>query len=312
MQTKQFGKIGVLAGGPSSERPISLKSGKAVYDALVAQGFDAVLIDVNEDIYHTIKSSDIDVAFIALHGRFGEDGTVQMILEGAGIPYTGSGVAASRMAIDKIAAKEIFIKNNIPVPKYAVIKNTLVEYPEVYALGFPVVVKPQFEGSSIGLSVVGSKEELAGAISKALRFGGNVLVEQFIEGRELTVGILSDKPLPVIEIAAKNKIYDFSAKYSDPDTEYIVPAKIGKEASEEAQDLAKRAHHALGCRGFSRVDMLMDGEGRFYVLELNTIPGMTERSLLPKAAGVKGLDFNGLCVKLLEEALGKDGKAKKE
>ena len=298
----------MLAGGPSNERLISLKSGRAVYDALTAEGLDAVLVDVKEDVDHTIKDMKIDVAFVALHGRFGEDGTVQKMLELAGIPYTGSGVGASMTAIDKIAAKELFIKNGIPVPRYAVIKSGDCQYTEVEDLGFPVIVKPQFEGSSIGMTVAGTIGELKAAVGKALKYGPKALVEEYIDGREVTVGILCDEPLPVIEITTKNRIYDYSAKYSDATTEYIVPADINAATYNRAQELGGRAHLALGCRTFSRVDMMIDKTGCVYVLEVNTIPGMTERSLLPKAASANGVSFNRLCVKLLEEALNKNGK----
>ncbi|MDD5496257.1 MAG: D-alanine--D-alanine ligase [Candidatus Omnitrophica bacterium] len=303
MRKKDFGKIGVLAGGPSSEREISLKSGKAVYSALIGEGLDAVLIDVFDNIYDIIRNIKIDVAFIALHGRFGEDGTVQKFLEDAGIPYTGSGAAASKLAIDKVASKDVFVRQDIPVPKYMVLSKEDVNIDDVHAFGFPVVVKPQLEGSSIGLSVVRQKEALKNAIDKAFLYGDKIIVEQYIEGRELTVGILSDEPLPVIEIVTKNRVYDYEAKYMDPDTQYIVPANIEKEIYEKAQRLGRLSHVALGCRSFSRVDMMADEKGNVVVLEVNTIPGMTERSLLPKAAEAKGLSFSNLCVKLLEDAL---------
>ena len=301
--SKDFGHIGVLAGGPSNERGISLKSGCAVYDALIREGLDALFLDVRDDICAIIEANKIDVAFIALHGRFGEDGTVQKILEEAGIPYTGSGVEASRLALDKVASKEIFVKRRIPVPRSVVFEKNRYNLDDGMKLGFPVVVKPQYEGSSIGLSVVRDPGSLIEALAKAFRYGQKAILEEYIDGRELTVSIVGEKPLPVIEIVPKNKIYDYAAKYSDPDTKYLVPAPVEKASYKKAQALGLAAHRALGCRALSRVDMMMNGRGDIFVLEVNTIPGMTERSLLPKAASVDGLSFSKLCVELIEYAL---------
>ena len=300
---KSFGKIGVLAGGPSSEREISLRSGNAVYKALRQEGIDAVLLDVAGDVKDAIKNNRVDVAFIALHGRFGEDGTVQRILDEMHVPYTGSGAEASQRALDKITAKEAFIASGIPVPKHVVFEKGSFKIEEADALGLPVVVKPHLEGSSIGLSVVREKEALCAAIMKAFEYGTKVLVEEYINGRELTVGVLADKALPVIEIVTRQKVYDYQAKYSDPETKYLVPAPIEKDVFAKAQELGVRSHQALGCRCFSRIDMMLDASGGLFVLEANTIPGMTERSLLPKAAQAAGLSFGRLCVKLVEDAL---------
>ncbi len=297
-----FGRVGVLAGGPSSEREISLRSGRTVYNALLQEGVDAIFLDVRDDFYDIIKNK-IDVAFIALHGRFGEDGTVQKILDDAKIPYTGSGRRASRLALDKIASKEQFKNCGIPIPRYVVFEKDNFQREDAYALGFPLVVKPQLEGSSIGLSIVKEKAMLGAAIDTAFRYGPKILVEEYIEGRELTVGILDDKPLPVIEIVSRDGVYDYQAKYSDPETKYLVPAPIEEDASRRAKSLGERSHRALGCRYFSRVDMMMAKTGDIFVLEVNTIPGLTERSLLPKAAKEKGLDFNQLCIKIIEDAL---------
>ena len=302
----RFGKIGVLAGGPSNEREISLRSGTAVYNALLSEGLDTVFLDVKDDILRPVRESEIDVAFIALHGRYGEDGTVQKILEDADIPYTGSGVEASRLALDKIASKETFVKNNIPVPEYIVFEKGRFDISEADRLSFPLVVKPQSEGSSIGLSIVKERGLLPDAISRAFQYGERIILEKYIAGRELTVGILDDKALPVIEIVTRNNIYDYEAKYKDSATRYLVPAPIDKKTYEEAARLGSAAHNALGCNSFSRVDMMMDIHGSLFVLEVNTIPGMTERSLLPKAAQTCGLRFSSLCVKILENALRKD------
>ncbi|MFA5144053.1 MAG: D-alanine--D-alanine ligase [Candidatus Omnitrophota bacterium] len=304
----RFGRVGVLAGGPSSEREISLRSGKAVHNALIQEGIEAFFIDVRGNIYDIIKSEKLDVAFLALHGKFGEDGTVQRILDSAGIRYTGSAAEASKLALDKIASKEAFVRSDIPTPKYIVAEaGTLANGKAGFNLPswgkFPVVVKPQFEGSSIGLSVVKEARALEGALEEAFKYGPKALVEEYISGRELTVGILNDEPLPVIEIVPKARVYDYAAKYRDPDTQYLVPAPIKESEERSAKSLGVRSHSALGCRSFSRTDMIMDERGRIFVLEVNTIPGMTERSLLPKAAAAAGVNFNKLCVKLLEDAL---------
>lgn len=305
MKVSRFGKIGVLAGGPSNEREISLRSGRAVHNALLGEGLDAVFLDIKDDLCKILSKKAIDVAFIALHGRFGEDGTVQQMLENAGIPYTGSDVTASRLALDKIASKEIFIKNDIPVPDHIVFKKGGLNIKDADRFGYPVVIKPQYEGSSIGLSVVDRKELLKEALDKAFQYGDRIILEEYIKGRELTVGILEDKALPVIEIVTRNNVYDYEAKYKNADTRYLVPAPIDKDAQRRASGLAVSAHKTLGCAAFSRVDMIMDDSGKVFVLEVNTIPGMTERSLLPKAAEAIGLPFGGLCVKILENTLKK-------
>jgi len=304
----KFGRIGVLAGGPSNEREISLRSGKAVHSALLGEGLDAVFLDIKDDIQNILNENAIDVAFIALHGRFGEDGTVQQMLENISIPYTGSNVTASRLALDKIASKELFLKNGIPVPGYMVFEKGKFNIKDAGRLGYPIVVKPQFEGSSIGLSIADREELLKEALDRAFQYGDRVILEEYIKGRELTVGILEDKALPVIEIVTRNNVYDYEAKYKNADTQYLVPAPIEEKARREASRLGVAAHKALGCASFSRVDMIMDNTGMIFVLEVNTIPGMTERSLLPKAAQAIGLPFGGLCVKILENALSKIGR----
>ncbi|MCM8760659.1 MAG: D-alanine--D-alanine ligase [Candidatus Omnitrophica bacterium] len=300
---ESLGRVGVLAGGPSNEREISLRSGKAVYNALIAKGIDTVFLDVGEDVYDVIKKSAIDVAFIVLHARFGEDGTVQSILEELGIPYTGSGVESSRLALDKIAAKRVLAKAGILVPRHIVVDKESCREINTDSIGFPLVVKPHLEGSSIGLSVVRDKKGLADALEKALSFSEKALVEEFIDGRELTVGILNEEPLPVIEIVTKAGVYDYSAKYNDPETRYLVPAPIKVSQSKESQEIGRRSHKALGCSCFSRIDMILNSDGRLFVLEANTIPGMTERSLLPKAAEAIGLNFGDLCITLVKDAV---------
>ena len=297
---KKFGRVGVLAGGPSSEREISVKSGRTVYNALRKAGFDSIFIDLRNHINKTIKDRRLDAAFIALHGGFGEDGTVQKILEELGIPYTGSGPEASRLALDKLASRIIFQKTGLDVPRFKVLERE-----EKFSIGdfnLPLVVKPQREGSSVGLSVVFDLKKMHRALDKAFFYGGKVLIEEFIRGRELTVGILDDKPLPVVEIVPESGCYDYRAKYESPDTKYLVPAPLRKSDFKKAQIKGLKAHQALGCRFFSRVDMILGEDGKIYLLEVNTIPGLTSRSLLPKAAFAAGIDFCQLCRKILEGA----------
>ena len=302
-----MGRVGVLSGGPSREREISLRSSRSVYEALSGEGVDAVLLDIVDDLPLAIRMNRIDVAFIALHGRFGEDGTVQKMLEDIGVPYTGSGVEASRLALDKIATKKVLEGAGIKTPRYLELDSSSAGAPDLSSLGYPLVIKPQLEGSSIGLSVVRGGADLPEALEKAFGCGDKALAEEYIEGRELTVGMLDDEPLPVIEIVTKSNIYDYSAKYKDPETRYLVPAPISADEAERARDLGRRAHKALGCSCFSRVDMMMDRSGEIFVLEANTVPGMTERSLLPKAAGAMGLNFGRLCLKLVDDALNRRG-----
>lgn len=299
---KKFGKIAILAGGPSSEREISLKSGRAVYDALKREGCNVEWLELGgEDAEKALRSIPFDIAFIALHGRFGEDGTIQKILERMSIPYTGSGVMASRLALDKIASRRIFKKCRIPVPEYKVLNGRSIREPEGFS--WPVVVKPQNEGSSIGLSLARNTREFKRACENAFKYSNKIIMERYIKGREITVGVLGDRVLPVVEIIPKRVFYDFHAKYKDVRTEYKVPAPLPKPLYKKAQNLGLAAHNALNCRDFSRVDMRLGEDNGIYVLEVNSIPGLTERSLLPKAAGAFGITFSELCLKLLQLAL---------
>ncbi len=292
-------KIGVLAGGFSSEREISLKSGKAVFDALLSRGLDVCLIDVTGPSLE--EGMDIDVAFIALHGKFGEDGTVQRMLADRRITYTGSGPEASRVALDKIESKNKFMAAGLTVAEHAVVrKGELFDEGKIW---YPCVVKPRYEGSSIGLSIVTSPEKFRKAVEDALDYGNDVMVEKFIPGRELTVGILDEKALPVVEIIAGGGVYDFVAKYKAGDTKYSVPAELDGDIYRRAQEAGLRAHQALGCQGISRVDLMVTNEGELFVLEVNTIPGMTERSLLPMAAKAAGMDFGELCLRIVGGAV---------
>lgn len=300
-RAKDFGKIAVLAGGPSNEREISIKSGRAVYDALKASGCDVEWVDLDGYGFKRIlRRISPDIAFLALHGRFGEDGTVQSILEEISIPYTGSGVTASHSALDKIASKKIFEKNGIPVPPYKVFNRRTIKSRK--SLLFPLVIKPQNEGSSIGLSIVRGEKEFTAAAKEAFKYSKNIIMEKFIKGREITVGILDNAALPVVEIVPHRDFYDFYAKYKDKNTEYVVPAPLAKAVYRRAQELGIASHNALLCKDFSRVDMILCDDGNIFVLEVNTIPGLTVRSLLPKAACAAGITFNDLCLKLLNLA----------
>ena len=311
MEVKDFGRVGVLMGGPSSERQISLKSGKAVLLALLESGADAVGIDITTDNVQEnirlLKDHNLNGAFIALHGRFGEDGTIQEILEKINLPFTGSGVQASRLAMDKIGSLEIFRKLGLYVPKSLFLEKSAFRKNRDYKFGqgLPLVVKPANHGSSIGLSVVENEAEIIPAIDLAFQFDERIIIEEYIKGRELTVGVLDEKPLPVIEIIPKHKFFDFEAKYQAGLTEYIIPAVLETGIAQNTQEAALEAHKALGCFGCSRTDIILSRDNLPYVLEVNTIPGMTATSLLPKAANFAGVGFNQLCLKLLELAYAK-------
>ncbi|HRZ87201.1 MAG TPA: D-alanine--D-alanine ligase [bacterium] len=297
-------KIGVLYGGGSSEREVSLRSGTAILNALQTKGHDAVGIDVSEKTVETqLRTAGVTVAFIALHGRFGEDGRIQRVCEKLGIPYTGSGVAASEIAIDKIKTKEVLVRNGIPTPRSESLgKGAGKARTLPAAFPCPMVIKPALEGSSIGLSIIDRRDQLDEALERAFSYDNEVLVEEFVKGRELTVGILGGQALPVIQVVPKNAFYDYQAKYTKGMTEYIVPAQIDGGSARRAQSLALRTHQAIGCRDLSRVDMILTDAGDVFVLEINTIPGFTETSLLPKAARAAGIGFEDLCDRILAMA----------
>jgi len=301
-----IGKIGVLLGGPSSERDISIKSGKAVYDALTSLGHNVVCIDPKDSnsIEKDILNKEIDLVFIALHGRFGEDGTIQRILEGMGMPYTGSGPEASKLAFNKVLSREAFKENGIPVPEYIAVKKKSIDIPSIgSSFDFPVVVKPNREGSSIGMSIVEKESDLKEAITQALNYDSRVLVEEYIAGEDITVGILDDQALPVVHIKPKEQFYNFKAKYTDGMCGYEVPASFSGNIVKKAQELGLLAHKSLGCRYFSRVDMLLSKKrDEIRVLEVNTIPGLTASSLLPKAAGAADIGFGQMCLSMIESA----------
>jgi D-alanine--D-alanine ligase len=306
-----FGRIGILMGGSSSEREISLKSGKAVYESLKTKAQDVVTIDIQNDDWAgnsrlIQKTHRIDIAFIALHGCFGEDGQIQAMLEQMNIPYTGSGPAASRLAMDKIISRRIFQEGGLPVPNYIVVsrEHKGSSMPEMTQHLFPpYVVKPATQGSSIGLSIVDRQKELARAIEHAAGFDQRVVIEEYIGGREITVGILGESALPIVEIIPQNKFYDYEAKYKSGKSNYVVPAILPDQITTQAKRIAQAAHRLLGCSGFSRVDMRLSHDNIPFVLEVNSIPGLTSNSLLPKAAKAAGLDFTQLCICILRLAV---------
>lgn len=295
-------RIAVLAGGVSCEREVSLVSGKAVFDALVSLEYTAVFIDAADDFISEIRSSGATAVFIALHGTFGEDGVVQRILEKEGIPYTGSGPQASEIAFDKSRAQMLFAKAGLRVPEHRIFEKDGPR-PAEAPLAVPFVVKPASSGSSVGITIVRYAEDAPAAYEEAFRWSDRVLVEKFIQGRELTVGILGDEPLPVVEVIPASPFYDYEAKYKSSSTRYEFPARLTPEETREVQRVAVEAYRALGCEVMARVDVILSEDGVPYVLEANTIPGLTGKSLLPKAAKAAGIDFPALCVKILDLSL---------
>jgi D-alanine-D-alanine ligase len=300
-QSSKKKRIGVLMGGMSQERNISLKTGKAIARALTTKGYQVQPIDVTQRIAETLSKQKIDCAFLALHGKFGEDGTIQGMFELMRIPYTGSGVLASALALHKVMAKRIFHYEKIPTPMFDVLHMQMIKKgpPREISLPLPVVVKPAREGSTIGISIVTKEKQWIPALKKAGRYDEEILVEEFIKGREITVGILEGLPLPIVEIAPKSGFYDFHSKYTKGETEYIIPARIPREKYLTAQDLSLRAFRALGCSGVARIDLILDERDNPFVLEVNTMPGMTETSLLPKAANYAGIAFEELAERIL-------------
>lgn len=297
-------KVGVLRGGISPEREISLLSGENVIRALRSKGYNVVDIDITssdrEYIENLLASYNIDIAFITLHGEFGEDGGIQKILEEKGLPFTGSGSYASYLAMDKIATRRLLEKEGILIPEYWVVDEGLISFGEE---DFPLVVKPHYAGSSLGVSLAKDLESLKDAIKKAEGFSSRVIVERFIKGRELTVGILGNRALPVIEIDSKGDFFNFNCKYEDGMAEFIIPANLPSDIYSLVQKTALKVHESLGCEGFSRVDFRIDESLNFYVLELNSIPGLTSHSLLPQAASKIGIGFADLCEEILRLSL---------
>ena len=300
---KDFGRVLVIYGGNSNEREISLKSGDAVISALISKNIDAFGWDPKIDPINKIMEKKFDRAWIALHGQGGEDGSIQGLLEFIGIPYTGSDILSSAVAMNKLLSKRIFIDNGISVPKYKVIttKNDLNQARN--DLGFPLILKPVSEGSSLGMTRVSSSIELGKAFDYAKSFNDTVLAEECILGEEITVSILQNKSLPSIRIKTPRIFYDFKAKYKSEDTNYICPGADNIKLEKEYSELALRAFEALGCSGWGRVDFMHQENDCPKILEVNTVPGMTEKSLVPMSALESGLDFPDLCWKILETSI---------
>ena len=297
-------KVAVMMGGLSREREISLKTGKAILKALTEKGYTGTAIDVGEDIGEKLVRGKIECAFLALHGRFGEDGTIQGMLELMRIPYTGSDVLASALAMHKIMAKKFFLCEKIPPPRFEVLQREEIKkgLQKKISLPLPVVVKPAREGSTIGISIVRKEEELLSAFKKAVEYDEEILIEEFMKGKEITVGILEDIPLPMIEIVPKSGFYDFHSKYTKGETQYILPARISREKYLYAQEISLKAFQTLGCSGVARVDLMTDENENPFVIDVNTMPGMTETSLLPKAASYAGIPFEDLVERILLKA----------
>ncbi|HEX21333.1 MAG TPA: D-alanine--D-alanine ligase [Actinobacteria bacterium] len=306
-------KIAVLMGGRSLEREISLKSGRRIYEALKEKGYNAVPFDVDEEVVNKLIKTKPDLVYIALHGKYGEDGTIQELLEILRIPYTGPGVYANIVSFDKVISKEIFKLQGIPTPdSYALSTGSFKEMGAssalgnaIKSLGLPIVVKPGSQGSALGISYAKNKTELPQSIIRALSYGDKVLLEKHIDGTELAVSILGNnhpKALPVVEIVTKKEYFDFEARYTMGVTEYFVPARLSTQVTKKVQDTALAVHEALHCRDVSRVDIILDKNGTPNVLELNTSPGMTETSLLPMAAKEDGISFSDLVESLVKMA----------
>ncbi len=294
-------RIGVLMGGLSPEREVSLTTGQAVFKAIQKNGLEAVALDVDRDIALNLKNNRIDIAFIALHGTYGEDGTIQGILEYAKIPYTGSGVLGSAIAYDKVKSKEIFKFNNIPSADYQVFNRNQKNIPD-RTLDLPVVVKPSTQGSSIGISIVKEESEWQKALELAFKYSEEVLVEKFIEGRLLAIGMNGEQPFPIVHIKPKSEFYDYESKYTEGKTDYVCPAELSAKEISRCEDVAIQVVRALKSRGIPRVDVILDDKGTPWVLEINTIPGMTPISLLPMAAKQAGMNFDELVMEILATA----------
>ncbi len=302
MTLKDFGKVAVLMGGPSAEREVSLKSGNAVLNALKRRGVDAHGIDADKSTLRQLEDGNFDRAFIALHGRWGEDGVIQGALEVLDMPYTGSGVLGSALAMDKLRSKTLWSASGVPTPEYVVIESATDLNKIAAKTGLPVFVKPVREGSSLGISKAKTANELKSAWEMAAKYDDKVIAERFIDGAELTCTILGDQALPLIRIETDREFYDYEAKYILDTTRYLCPCGLPADQERAIQDLARRAFEVLGCSGWGRVDFMQDKAGRAYAIEVNTVPGMTDHSLVPKAAKQAGMDFDELVIRILETA----------
>ena len=297
-----FGKVAVLLGGKSAEREVSLNSGGMILKALRSRGVDAHAFDPAERNLEDLLKQKFARAFIALHGRFGEDGTVQGVLEWLGVPYTGSGILASALAMDKLRTKLLWHAEGLPTPPYEVLRKESDLKAVAKRLGTPLFVKPAAEGSSVGMSKVRSAAALDEAYALAVNYDPVVIAEKFIDGPELTVAIVGEEVLPIIRIETPREFYDYEAKYIADDTRYLIPSGLSERKERELQALCLKAFRALGCRGWGRVDLMLDRRGRPFLLEVNTAPGMTDHSLVPMAARAIGLSYEDLCMRILGDA----------
>jgi D-alanine-D-alanine ligase len=295
---KDFGKVAVLMGGNSAEREVSLNSGQAVLNALCSSGVDAHAVDPATDNVHELLAAGFTRAFIILHGRGGEDGSIQAVLESIGLPYTGSRVLGSALSMDKLRCKWLWQGAGLPTPAWRVLK-TVDEAEQSAALGLPLMMKPACEGSSIGISKVGSVDKLKDAWRFAREYDDSVIAEQFIDGDEYTVAILNDEALPVIRLETPREFYDYEAKYQANDTQYICPCGLDADAETAMQKLALQAFDVAGVEGWGRVDLMRDAQGNNWLIEVNTVPGMTDHSLVPMAARAAGIEFDELVLRIL-------------
>jgi len=299
---KKIGRVGVLYGGVSAEREVSLESGRAIIDACTRLGVNVVDVDIKTDVIETIAAANIDLAFIALHGGIGEDGRLQSLLEMMGIPYTGSAVQASVVAMNKLLSKRIWQGIDLPTPKFYQLTVDDDFEKILESLGGHAIVKPANEGSSIGMAIVKSAAELQKAFEQASEYDQAVFAEELLRGAEYTVGILSNEVLPAIKLETDNVFYDYEAKYLSEDTRYICPCGLSNSKEREIRDLSRWAFESLDCKGWGRVDLMMDDNENFKVLEVNTVPGMTSHSLVPMAAKATGYSFDELVAKILISA----------
>jgi D-alanine-D-alanine ligase len=306
-------------GGASAEREVSLRSGAAIHNSLKGLGYNALSLDVGPDICAVLGTEGVEICFLALHGGYGENGSVQGMLEVLGIPYTGSGVLASALAMDKEASKKIFRYHDVPVPPFAVVQSSTFNVQcsredkervsnNEYGISFslPWVIKPATEGSSVGVAIVKDRGNIEKALEAAFSYGPRAIIEQFISGKEIHIGIVNGKVLGGVEVRPSLEFYNYEAKYTAGLTQYILPPDIDDAVYAKAQETALAAHLALGCRGASRVDLILDTRGNPYALEVNTLPGMTETSLLPKIARLAGYDFPNLIEEMLRGVLDED------
>lgn len=307
-RVRRYGRVAVLMGGWSGERPVSLVTGQSILAALQRQGVDAHAVDFTPERGRSLDLLAFDRVFIALHGRGGEDGVVQGYLETLGIPYTGTGVMGSALGMDKLACKRLWAGMHLPSTPYRLLGHDFVAETVADALGLPLVVKPARGGSSLGISRVNAVEDLPAAYQRALAEPGEIFAEPWIQGREYTVGILNNEPLPVIQIETPGAFYDYQAKYELDTTRYLCPPPIAVTEQLEIQSLALSAFAAVDGNGWGRVDLLQDEHGENYLMEVNTVPGMTPHSLVPKAAAQIGIDFDELCLRILETSMHSKGR----